>query len=459
MPHHLVAGLSLADAARLTMAERRQLGHDLRHAVPRGAHARWTPPPGRPDPVTTLIAADEGRIAELLPVRYSRMQADAFGFMRGAAALMAADLAACPATDLRVQAGGDAHLGNFGAYASPEGTPVFDVNDFDETLPAPFEWDVKRLAASLVVAGRVRGLADKAARALARRAARSYRMQMTALAAVPPLAAWRSRIDLERAIDEIGDRDVRRRERAMLAAVMEANRDAFAHLVSAGGLGLQLRERPPMLYRLPDKDDVAHAAFTDYQHSLPVEQRVLIERYTLRDVAFKAVGVGSVGTFCAIGLFATADGDGLMLQLKEARRSVLAPYAGESSFLHQGHRVVSGQRLMQATADVFLGWTQEASGGRQFYVRQLKDPRLAAISERIEADVLRPTAQLCGRTLARAHARSGDAARIAGYLGDGDAFDLALADFAVAYADQTKADYDVFCAAIRSGRISAGPGR
>ena len=455
----MIDGLSLADTARLTDAERRQLGHDLRRSVPRHAHAAWMPPSGRADPVTVLAGANAGLIAELLPVRYARMQGDAFAFLRGSAALMAADLATCPTTGLRVQACGDAHLGNFGAHASPEGTPVFDVNDFDETLPAAFEWDVKRLATSLVVAGRVRGLPDRAARALARRAARAYRLQMLALSALPPLAAWRSRIDLEHAIDDIGDRDVRRRERVQLAAVMAANRDAYSHLVSADGLALKLREKPPLLYRLPEQEALAHGVFAGYLHSLPVEQRAVVERYTLRDVAFKVVGVGSVGTFCAIGLFATADGHALLLQLKEARRSVLAPYAGESVLSHQGQRVVSGQRLMQASADVFLGWAEQPLGPRQFYVRQLKDPRLAAISGRIEADVLRPTAQLSGRTLARAHTRTGDSAWIAGYLGDGDAFDLAIADFAVAYADQTWADYQVFCTAIRSGRLTAGSGR
>jgi len=436
----------------LTVRERREAGHALRNRLARGAHAQWSPPPGRADPVDQLIAADANRIAALLPVRYGRMRADPFAFLRGAAAIMAADLGGLPNTGLIVQASGDCHLANFGAYASPEGTPVFDINDFDETLPAPFEWDLKRLAASLAVAGRVRGMTDKQARALARRASHAYRRHMHDLAHVPPLDAWRAHIDLNAAVEDIGDRAERRAERQRLEEAVAASSGAYSHLVDADRL--RLPERPPTVFRLGAHEDIAHAAFAAYVATLAEERRVLVARYRLRDVAFKAVGVGSVGTFCAIGLFATADGDTLLLQLKQANRSVLAPYAGDSVYAQQGQRVVVGQRMMQAATDVFLNWTQD-SAGRHFYVRQLKDSRMANVGARLGDVALPFYARLCGHTLARAHARSGDAALIAGYLGDGDAFDEALADFALAYAAQSELDHASFVAAIRAGRIEA----
>jgi uncharacterized protein (DUF2252 family) len=447
----------MSDAIHAMPADdRRAYGRDVRRTVPRGAHAAWSPPPGRADPVAILIAQGAHRIARLLPVRYGRMQTDAFAFLRGAAAVMAADLAATPATGLRVQAGGDAHLMNFGASATADGTPVFDVNDFDETLPAPFEWDLKRLATSVAVAGRVRGLPDKACRRLARLVGRAYRLQMDELAHLAPVAAWFSRIDLHGAVESISDRALRRAQRVRLETAVAAASQAYAHLLAPDGT-LRLPERPPVIYRMDGRDGTAREAFATWRETLPEERRVLVDRYRLRDVVFKAVGVGSVGTFCAIGLFATADGDTLLLQIKQAQTSVLAPYAGASAYGNQGERVVVGQRLMQAAPDVFLGWALSGTpeGERHFYVRQLKDSRLAAIGTALEGDALPFYARLCGRTLARAHARSGDAAAIAGYLGDGDGFDEALAAFAMAYADQTERDHMAFREAIRSGRIEA----
>jgi uncharacterized protein (DUF2252 family) len=382
------------------------------------------------------------------------MRVDPFAFLRGSAAIMAADLGTLPNSGLRVQACGDCHLMNFGAFASPEGTPVFDSNDFDETLHAPFEWDVKRLAASLAVAGRARGLPDKAARGLARRGVHAYRRHMIELAAVAPLDAWRSAIGLVAAIEDISDRTVRKRERAALTRAVEASRNAYRDIISADGT-LRLPHKPQITWRLDDHEDTAHAAFAAYHASLAEERRVLLDRYRLVDVAFKAVGVGSVGTFCAIGLFATADGDTLILQLKEAMQSVLARYAGPSLYKNQGERVVVGQRMMQATPDVFLGWAAAGPEGRHFYVRVLKDSRLANVGVDIQAGSLPFYARLCGQTLARAHARSGDAAEIAGYLGEGDAFDEAVGAFALAYADQTTRDWRTFCEAIAAGRIEA----
>jgi uncharacterized protein (DUF2252 family) len=284
-----------------TVAERRARGHELRRAVPRGAHAQWAAPADRADPVATVLAEEAGRLTALLPLRHARMATDAFAFLRGAAVVMAADLDRQPRSGLRVIAAGDAHLGNFGAMAAPEGTPVFDVNDFDEATSAPFEWDLKRLAASLVVDGRVRGLPARAARALGRRAAHAYRRQMDALAELPPLDAWRHRLDLARLIEDIADRDTRRRERAHLEEVVRESRHTYAGLVSRTGR-LRLPERPPAVFRLGEHEATAHAAFAAYVDSARPEQRALLDRYRLRDVAFKAVGVGSVGLFCAIGL-------------------------------------------------------------------------------------------------------------------------------------------------------------
>jgi uncharacterized protein (DUF2252 family) len=439
--------------ALLSRADRREAGRARRQVLPRGAHADWRRPAGPRDPVVVLQAADAGRIRGLLPERYKRMRADPLAFLRGAAAIMAADLGGLPDTGLHVQACGDCHLLNFGAYASPEGTPVFDINDFDETLPAPFEWDVKRLAASLAVAARVRRMGNKAAAGLAAAAVEAYRRHMQELAALPPLDAWRSRIDLAAALAEIGSPVVRQREQRRLHAAVAASRMAYSHLI--GPDGLHLPERPPVIFRLGSEEPTAHAAFAAYLDSLAEERRVLVERYRLRDAAFKAVGVGSVGTFCAVGLFATADGERLLLQLKEAKPSVLAPFAGPSAYANQGERVVVGQRMLQATTDVFLGWAQGGPEGRHFYVRQLKDSRLARVATDIEGRVLEPYARLCGRTLARAHARSGDAAAIAGYLGRGEAFDAAVAEFSLAYAVQTIADHSAFVAAIESGRVEA----
>lgn len=451
--HGGMSDLSPESAPRLlSVEERRALGHAKRAALSRSAHAEWQAALNRDDPVDLLRAGEAGRLPSLLPLRYGRMAVDPFAFFRGAAAVMAADLGAMPNTGLRTQLCGDAHLANFGAMCGLSGEALFDVNDFDETLPGPFEWDIKRLAASMVVAGQVLDLSDKACRALARRATHAYRREINDLAGVPPFEAWNARVRLEDAVEEIGDRDVRKRERHRLQMVLQASQDGYRHLI-AGNTTLRLPERPPAIFRLGQHEAVAHAAFASYAAHAPAEMRALLDCYRLRDVAFKAVGVGSVGTFCAIGLFATADGDTLLLQLKQALRSVLAPYAGESAYAHAGQRVVVGQRMLQAEPDVFLGFTDYAD--RQFYVRRLKDPRVAVIGAEIEASALPYTARLCGRTLARAHSRAGDAALISGYLGDGDSFDEAVAQFALTYADQTQRDHARLVQAIADGQIEA----
>lgn len=442
----------------LPKAERLQAGRALRKLVPRSQHGEWVPPPNRADPVDILIETGRHRIARLLPIRYGRMQQSPFAFLRGAAAIMVRDLATSPASGLRVQACGDCHAANFGSYASPEGTPVFDINDFDETLPAPFEWDLKRLAASVAVEARSRNMSDKASRELAWLACQAYRTHMADLTRLTPLNAWRSRIDVAGAIAEITDQRVRTREDRRLATHVEVARRGYPQLLERRAGGLKIRARPPLIFSLADQPDDTHelaarTAFESYRQTLSEDRRLLLDRYHLADVAFKVVGVGSVGTFCAIGLFLTADNESLLLQLKEAQTSVLAPYAGASAYTNQGQRVVTGQRTMQAVSDLFLGWTQDDGSDLQCYVRALKDARLAAVGEEMEDKALPFYAQLCGRTLARAHARSGDAAAIAGYMGSGDVFDSAIADFAMAYAGQTEKDYRQFLAAIKTGRV------
>lgn len=447
--------------------DRHAAGKALRQATRRPVHAEWQPSASRPDPIGIIEAQGANRIPELLPIRYGRMKASPLAFLRGAAAIMAADLATTPASGLRVQSCGDCHLANFGSYATPEGLPVFDINDFDETLPAPFEWDVKRLAASLVLSGREHGLRERDSRRLALDATQAYGRELARLARLTPLEAWGTRIDLLDAIDAIDDHHARNRARASLDEQLHSASTQFG-LLDTGSRTPRLREKPPLVIRLPEHEAATRQAFARYAATLSPERRLLLERYRLEDVVFKVVGVGSVGTFCAIGLFATADGEPLLLQIKQAQASVLEPFAGGSTYPDAGERVVVGQRIMQAASDLFLGWTHTtgphhdddtgAAAGRQFYVRRVKDARLAALAPQIEQHGLAEYAALCGRTLGRAHARSGDIVGLAAYLGQGRSFSHAIADFAVLYADQTERDWQGFNQAIESGRLTAAPG-
>ena len=423
-------------------------------------HANWTAPPHRADPVDILIEEGRHRIASLLPIRYDRMWASPFGFYRGAARIMAIDLATTPATGLWVQACGDCHMANFGTFSSPEGTPVFDVNDFDETLPAPFEWDIKRLATSFAVDALSRKLGSRTARNLARTTVLAYRIHMAQLAKLDPLVSWRSRIDVAAVVSDIEDEKLRNREVRRLQTATDASHAGYPKLIERTRVGWRIRQNPPLVMALSGQTDdtheqVARTAFQSYKLSLPEERRILLDRYELHDVAFKVVGVGSVGTFCAIGLFATKDNHTLLLQLKEAQASVLAASVGPSPYRNQGQRVVVGQRIMQTVPDLFLGWTNDPGDDQHCYVRHLKDSRLALIGADIAEGALTFYATLCGVTLARAHARSGDAARIAGYMGSGGAFDAAIAAFAIAYAARNEADWRLFLDAIKSGLIHA----
>jgi uncharacterized protein (DUF2252 family) len=437
-------------------AERYQHGKRLRKKVPRERHADLLGSAAR-DPVAILAAGDRSRVPELIPVRYERMLTSPFAFLRGAAAVMAEDIRHQPIAGIPVHACGDCHLMNFGAFDTPEENVVFDINDFDETLAGiDFTVDLKRLAASVAVAALAVKLPNKRARALAAAAVEAYRSRMHILAKFSPLEIWHSKIDLRREIERIEDASLRQKLSAIVSKAVGhlEEDDNFPHLVK--GKGARIQDRPPLIYHFTGKRDPRRwvdekRVFATYQDGLAPERRCLIERYALKDVAFKVVGVGSVGTFCAIGLFMSGDGAPLFLQIKEAGKSVLE-CLGPKFEDHPGRRVVEGQRMMQAASDVFLGWTEDQASGRYFYVRHLKNRRLGTVSELVEQQSLGGYARLCGRTLARAHARSADPAVLAGYMGRGDVMDDALASFAMAYARRTQSDYDRLVKAKRPAK-------
>jgi uncharacterized protein (DUF2252 family) len=428
--------------------ERFKQGKALRRKTPREAHAELKGSMSR-DPVAILAESDPDRVPELVPVRYQRMIVNSFAFLRGAAAVMATDLAGQPMAGLAVQAGGDSHLMNFGAFVTPEDNILFDVNDFDETLPGvDFTVDLKRLAASVAVAALDAGNPKKLAKAFAAETVRAYRVHMAALAKMSPLEIWHSRIDLEQQIDTIGNGSLRRKLAGVIAKArgegLEKD-DNFPHLVS--GEEPRIVDKRPTIFHLNPRADAHHRlraerVFATYLKNLSPDRRKLLGRFAVKDLAFKVVGVGSVGTFCCVGLFMTADNEPLFLQIKQAMHSVLERLGGKIGYKgHQGRRVVEGQQMMQAASDIFLGYTQDDDTGRQFYVRTLKNRRLGAVSEISEGEGLSGYAELCGRTLARAHARSGDPAAMAGYMGKNEVLDDAIASFAMAYAQQTMVDH------------------
>jgi uncharacterized protein (DUF2252 family) len=423
-------------------------GKALRLKTPREAHADLKGPLKR-DPVAILAESDPERVPELVPERYARMMQNPFAFLRGAAAVMATDLAGQPMAGIPVQAGGDSHLMNFGAFVTPEDNILFDVNDFDETLPGvDFTVDVKRLAASVAVAAITEEAPRKQARAIAAASVKAYRVHMVGLAKLSPLEIWHSTIDLEREIDIIGNGGLRRKLAGIIAKARGeglSKDDNFPHLVS--GTDARIVDKPPTIFHLDPKADARHRVdaerlFATYRKGLAPDRNRLLDRFEMKDLAFKAVGVGSVGTFCCVALFMTADGEPLFLQVKQALHSVLERLNGKLGYKgNQGRRVVEGQQMMQAASDIFLGATQDPASGRDFYIRTLKNRRLGGLSELSESKDLSDYAQLCGRTLARAHARSGEPAEIAGYMGKSEVLDEAIASFAMAYADQTVLDY------------------
>ena len=444
--------------ARAPIAERLRAGRGLREKVPRKSHAPWKAPTNRPDPIQLLIESDAWRIPKLLPIRYGRMQQSPFLFLRGAAALMAFDLAETPRTGLRVQACGDCHIMNFGAFATPERNLVFDINDFDETLPAPWEWDVKRLTVSIEVAGRSAGIRSRYREHAVRAAVRSYREHLGECAAMPSLEVWYQRTDFQKLLDRVPGPKIRRRDRRVAERARRKTVPNNLLPSIAAGDTTKIKDEPPLIYHLPIQRTAAYlrravSIFKRYRTSLPESYRVLFDRFELLDVAFKVVGVGSVGTFCEVALFRDAQAAPLFLQIKEARASVLEPYVGRSVFSTHGQRVVDGQHLMQAASDIFLGWTVGLEPGRDFYVRQLRDMKIPMPVNTEDPTDLAYFADACGWALARAHARTGDPAMIAGYLGSSDAFDDAIVKFAKGYADQTESDYSALLKAIKGGRI------
>ena len=459
----------VSSGATLDYHQRHEQGRDARRLVPRGSHAQWAPMSDRPDPVDLLQAQARNRIQELLPIRYGRMMASPFAFLRGSAIVMANDLAGTPKSGIHTQLCGDAHLLNFGAYASPERALLFDLNDFDETLPGPWEWDVKRLAVSFVVAGRDNGFDAAVCHAAAQASVASYRQRMAELSEMGELEVWYSRIGEEEVKGLLTEARAGKKTTKKLSKNVRKTRgrdslQTFSKLTRVVDGRRIINDDPPLLVRIPEGDELrgqVYAILESYKRTLQEDRRHLLERYDFVDAARKVVGVGSVGARVYVVLLEGRDRDDpLFLQVKEAGASVLERYVESSPYEHHehhGYRVVAGQRLMQAASDIFLGWFR-ATEGRDFYWRQLKDMKGSAKVESMSADELVLYGGLCGWALARAHARSGDRVQIAAYLGKSDRFDCSVADFAVAYADQNEQDHEALCAAVESGRIVADAG-
>jgi uncharacterized protein (DUF2252 family) len=435
---------------------RADAGRALRKSVPRSSHAAWDPS-GRPSPLRLLEESNRQRLPDLVPIRDARMRASPFAFLRGSPGVMAHDLATTPTTGITVQACGDAHLLNFGLFATPERNLSFGLNDFDETLPGPWEWDVKRLATSFVVAARTVGFDQALGRGAAQAVVQVYREQLARYAGMRALEVWYSRVDAA-AIVQMARGRRRRAVAARLAkAAHHTNLDALPRLTETVAGGRRFVEDPPLLTHVAECDERwVGEVLARYRSSLSDERRLLLGRFRTVDAARKVVGVGSVGTRCyVVLLLGDRHDDPLLLQVKQATSSVLEPYAGRSRYRHPGHRVVNGQRLLQTASDILLGWTQDDAA--DYYVRQLWDMKGSVNLDTLDPTDLVPYARLCGWVLARAHARSGDAAAISGYLGSGDTFDRAVATFAEAYAAQTEADHAAFTRA--GGSPSRDPGR
>jgi uncharacterized protein (DUF2252 family) len=467
--------------AHPSVEERRARGKEARKRIPPSSHSGWSPADDRPDPVALLEQQNRTREPDLVPVRHGRMMVSPFTFYRGAAKIMAADLSVTPTAGLIAQLCGDAHLSNFGGYASPERRLLFDVNDFDETLPGPFEWDVKRMAASFTIAARNNGFAKADAQAATRRSVTSYRESMAEFAQMRTMDIWYSHLSeddllaaLRRAATQATKKDaksIKKAEKAYQKGVAKAGtRDSLQALSKLGELvdgQYRIVSQPPIVVPLRDLattyglsprdvEPVLRQQFRNYRATLEDDRRHLLERFEVVDVARKVVGVGSVGTRAFIVLLQGRDGeDPLFLQVKEATSSVLEEYLPKSRYKHHGERVVRGQRMMQAASDIYLGWTLGVDVQRHFYWRQLRDGKGSAVVETMVPTGLSIYADICGWTLARAHARSGDPIAMAEYLGTGDQFDRSISDFAERYADQNERDYQAFVEAIRGGRLEA----
>jgi len=433
------------------------------------AHGDWAVPPDRPDPVATIERQNLTRVPELVPIRHGRMLVSPFTFFRGSAAIMAWDLSRGVSSGLRVQACGDAHLSNFGVFASPDRSLVFDLNDFDETLPAPFEWDLKRLVASVVVAARDNGHPPKAQRKAARATAAAYRTVMARAATMRFMDVWYARLDADKLVQDLAAKGdpatLKRSQKELAKAHKRTSLGSLGKLATRVDGGYRIKQRPPVVVRPPElirdeAEQLVRDGLADYAETLTPDRRLIFDHYHYADFARRVGGIGSVGneSFMVL-LMGPVEDDPLFLQVKEASDSVLAPYAGASEYAHAGERVVQGQRLMQSASDAFLGWvTGRGERRREFYVRQLRDMKGSAEVERMVPAALARYGQICGGTLARAHARTGDAAAISAQLGDDDTFDRAAERFALAYADQNEADYAAFLQAALDGRIAVERG-
>jgi len=494
--------MAVRKVAHPSVSDRKAKGLEAQDQAPVSSHTKWSPAADRPDPVALLGEQDKTREQDLVPVRHGRMMVSPFTFYRGAATVMAADLAGTPVAGLEVQLCGDAHLSNFGLFASPERLLLFDLNDFDETLPGPFEYDVKRMAASFTVAGRNNGFTKADTRAATLASVRAYREAMAGFAQMGTMDIWYAHLDEDEVMATIRrsvaatkqeaqaakkakrkkaeKRDVREEElekraekRAGKIAGKARTRDSLQALSKLGEQvngGYRIVSQPPIIVPLRDlagtyglsadeAEQAIHEQFRAYRQTLQADRRHLLERFEIIDAARKVVGVGSVGTRCFIVLLQGRDAqDPLFLQVKEATASVLEPYVGKSRYRQHGERVVQGQRMMQAASDIYLGWTKGVDVNRHFYWRQLRDMKGSAVVESMTPVGLTFYARTCGWTLARAHARSGDPVAIAEYLTDGDAFDRSLTDFSERYADQNEQDFEEFVKAVRSGRVDAVEG-
>lgn len=447
----------------LQVKERLAKGKALRDVAARKAQMEWKPPADRADPVDLLIESSKGRVEELLPVRYGRMVVSPFTFYRGAAAIMAFDLSHTPSTGLTLVADGDCHLLNFGGFATAERKVIFDINDFDEVSFAPWEWDVKRLVASFFIAGQSNGFDLDDSKEACWLAAQGYRERMAEYAEMPTLQVWNDVFDFETIIENMPDKENKRFYSKKLSKATEqsAHEKEFAKLTFSAGGTPRIVDQPPLIYHHGDQRDqellqIATSTLKEYRKNLNLGVGMLLDRFEVVDVAFKVVGVGSVGTVCGIILLMSGNGDPLFLQFKQARQSVLDPYCGANPYAHAGQRVVVGQRVMQAAGDMFLGWaTGTGERKTQFYLRQLGDAKIKPVIETMNPINLMGYARLCGSVLARAHARSGDPVMLTGYMGKSTAFEDALADFGVTYAEQNERDHAALVAAIRSGRIEA----
>jgi len=442
-----------------TYKERYAEGKALREKCPRQSHAGWKPAKGRRDPVEMVLASEQGRLSKLLPLRHGRMVRSAFTFYRGSALAMAADLATTPSTGVRVQCCGDAHLCNFGGYATPERKIIFSVNDLDETLPAPWEWDVKRLAASFVVACRDNQISDNAGKDIAAACVRSYRESMIEFSQMKTLELWYYAMDPE-SLSGMDDPDIRKRVMKRISQEKAKSRgeELFPKLVEHKGEIPLIKDTLPTIFH--DElnppgtvSKIVESGLRSYRDTLPPSHQSLLDRYTVYDAAVKVVGIGSVGTSCWVLLLMSREDDPLFLQVKEARASVLEQFAGASAFSNNGARVVNGYRLMQSASDMFLGWTRGKT--RDFFVRQLRDVKIGPRVETWGKYELGIYAQWCGKALALCHARSGTPSILSGYMGNSDAFDRAVAAFSVDYADQNERDHAALHRAVRSGKVPA----